>query len=195
MARRAARRSASALPAARPSDTAAKLVAAATKEFNRRGFDGTDTDRIARQAGFAPQTFYRWFRDKTAIFVAVYHAWEDEEQRVVARMLAENAPMTELVRAIGEHHRAYRIFRRSLRQLAVEEPVVREARAASRKRQVERIQRWSGLKTRSPGEIVASLLRIERLCDAIAEGELADLGIDDETGRTNIVALLAQLRG
>ena len=42
-------------------------------EFIESGYAGTDTNRIARRAGFAPQTFYRWFADKTAILRAVSH--------------------------------------------------------------------------------------------------------------------------
>jgi AcrR family transcriptional regulator len=54
--------------------TRERLVQAAAAEFREQGFAGTDTNRIARRAGFAPQTFYRWFTDKTEIFIAVYRA-------------------------------------------------------------------------------------------------------------------------
>ena len=62
------------------SDTRTRLLNAATEEFNEKGFAGTDTNQIARQAGFAPQTFYRWFDDKTQIFIAAYRGWEDIER-------------------------------------------------------------------------------------------------------------------
>src|SRR5262245_12814544 len=75
--------------------TSAKLIAAAAKEFNQRGFDGTDTNRIARRAGFAPQTFYRWFRDKTEIFLAVYRAWDEEERGLLDKLLSRNAAASE----------------------------------------------------------------------------------------------------
>ena len=52
--------------------TPERLIAAAAAEFREAGFAGTDSNRIARRAGFAPQTFYRWFKDKTEIFIAVY---------------------------------------------------------------------------------------------------------------------------
>src|SRR4051812_9867208 len=45
------------------------LLEAARAEFDESGFEGTDTNRIARRAGYAPQTFYRHFTDKTAIFI------------------------------------------------------------------------------------------------------------------------------
>ena len=178
----------------RQQNTAARLVAAAAKEFNKHGFDGTDSNKIARRAGFAPQTFYRWFRDKTAIFVAVYRAWEDEEAQVIGGLLAKGAPMSELVEAVVAHHRAYRLFRRSLRQLALENETVRKARTESRLRQIERTRRWAGPEARSPAEIAALLLQMERLCDGIAEGELAELGVDEPTARQAITELLRQMR-
>ena len=58
-----------------PSSTRERLVEAAADAFNAHGFHGTDTNKIARAAGFAPQTFYRHFEDKLAIFIAVYEAW------------------------------------------------------------------------------------------------------------------------
>ena len=51
----------------RTSGTGTKLIAAAAAEFNDHGFSGTDSNKIARRAGFAPQTFYRWFKDNILI--------------------------------------------------------------------------------------------------------------------------------
>lgn len=67
-------------------ETRAKLIGAAVKEFNQRGYFGTDTNKIARRAGFAPQTFYRWFRDKTEIFLAVYRLWEEQERDMLSKL-------------------------------------------------------------------------------------------------------------
>jgi AcrR family transcriptional regulator len=189
MAKRAAR--AGKAPAG---DTAAKLVAAAAREFNQHGFDGTDTNKIARRAGFAPQTFYRWFRDKTAIFVAVFRAWEDEEQQVIGALMAKRAAMTTLVDAIIAHTRAYRIFRRSLRQLALENDTVRQARAEFLRRRIEQTRRWAGPEARPEAEIATLVLQMDRLFDAIAEGELAEIGVDEKTAREAIIELLRRAR-
>ena len=175
-------------------DTAAKLVAAAAREFNQHGYDGTDTNKIARRAGFAPQTFYRWFKDKTQIFVAVFRAWEDEEGRVIGSLMAERAPMAKLVDAIIAHHRAHRRFRRSLRQLALENDSVRQALTEFRLRQVEKTRRWAGPEARPAAEVAALVLQMERLCDAVAEGELAALGVDEKGARDAIISLLRQVR-
>lgn len=175
-------------------DTGTKLVEAATKEFRARGFSGTDSNKIARRAGFAPQTFYRWFPDKVAIFLAVYRLWEEDEKDVLAALHAEGAPVAALVDAVIEHHRAYRLFRRSLRQLSVEDDAVRQARAESRLRQIARFRKWQGDKPLSEAAVATAIFEMERLCDAIAENEFADLGLDDVEPRAKLAELMASLR-
>ena len=177
---------------AKPTD--AKLIAAAAKEFNQHGFDGTDTNKIARRAGFAPQTFYRWFRDKTDIFLAVYRAWEDEERAMLSKLLAQRASAGEMVDAAVEHHRAYKIFRRSLRALSLADPTVRKARAESRKRQIDQIKAWVSPARPSSAEVATILLQMERLSDALAEGEFTDLGLDDRLARDALAALQMRLQ-
>ena len=180
--------------AAAADSTPSRLIAAASEEFRRHGFSGTDTNRIARRAGFAPQTFYRWFRDKTQIFLAVYRAWEEEERIVLARLLSINAPSSRVVAAILKHHRTYRIFRRSLRQLTLEDPTVRKARAQSRTRQIERIRESMGASAPEFSEVATILLQIERLCDGIADDEFADLGVDQRIPRAAIANLQSRFR-
>jgi AcrR family transcriptional regulator len=175
-------------------DTRQKLVLAAVKEFGQGGFAGTDTNRIARRAGFAPQTFYRWFRDKTEIFIAVYRLWEEDEREMIDGLLAANAKPAEIVDAAIAHHRDYLVFRRSLRALSVEDPDIRAARAESRKRQIERLKGWMKPSRKTPSEIAATLLQMERLADAIAEGELADLDLDEKAARDVLVDLQLGLR-
>jgi len=181
-------------PRAGSEETRAKLIGAAVKEFNQQGFFGTDTNKIARRAGFAPQTFYRWFRDKTEIFLAVYRLWEEQEKEMLANLIAARAPAGELVEAAVAHHRAYRTFRRSLRTLSYDEPEVRKARAQSRLRQIETIKTWMKPARPSTAEVATILLQMERLADALAENEFDDLGVDGATGRAALAALLAGLR-
>jgi len=159
-------------------ETRARLIAAAEGEFNARGFHGTDTNRIARRAGYAPQTFYRHFSDKTAIFLAVYDRWWRAEAEAVGQALASpkgrGGGLT-IARIVLEFHGRWRGFRRSLRHLAVEDPKVRKARAVARKAQ---ILRWKKAGVAgSKAALAAGLLAAERLCDAAAEGEFADLGL------------------
>src|SRR5271156_3112848 len=75
-----------------PAATAKALLDAAEREFNARGFDGTDSNRIARAAGFAPQTFYRHFPDKRAVFLAVYERWWKGESDALAAVSGGHPP-------------------------------------------------------------------------------------------------------
>lgn len=181
-----------------PRETAAKLIAAAAAEFNEQGFAGTDTNRIARRAGFAPQTFYRWFEDKIDVFIRVYDAWQAEEALALAPLLAENAPDAEVAAAAVTHHRAYLKFRRSLRQLSLENPKVRAARAASRLRQIERIRmgqsRGTSGRVGEAVELAAWLLEMERLADALAEGEIEDMGLDPAATQAALAGIIGRIR-
>jgi len=174
------------------------LTAAAALEFNQDGFFGTDTNRIARRAGFAPQTFYRHFIDKTDIFIAVYERWQAQERDAIVSALKDAGGARQRDRAVAQtliaHHRAWRVFRRSLRLLAVEDDRVRQARAESRRIQVENIMRWEDRPGRAKPHLVAAILTIERLCDAIADDELADLALDEKRWVIIVARVIAGVR-
>lgn len=175
-------------------DTGDRLIAAATAAFCEQGFFGTDTNKIARRAGFAPQTFYRWFADKTEIFIEVYDRWIASEFAAAQALIGAGADDDQLIESAISFHRQYYIFRRSLRQLALEAPRVREARAASRLRQIRQLQAWSANPALGEGEIAVFLFEHERLCDAIAEGEFTDLGLDEGAVRARLRQLYRELR-
>ena len=86
-------------------------------------------------------------------------------------------------------------FRRSLRALAADEPLVRAARAESRRRQVAQIAAWAGEAALPHDGIAVRLLQVERLSDAVAEGELADMGLSDAAALAQLAAIVAELRG
>jgi AcrR family transcriptional regulator len=173
--------------------TAEQLLQAAAAEFNEHGFQGTDSNRIARRAGFAPQTFYRWFEDKTEIFIKVYEAWQREELGVVEKLLAEHAADVDLARAFVAHHRAYLRFRRSLRQLSCDNDQIRAARAVSRRNQIAYLKTWRAA-PEDDAELAVTLLQLERLCDALAEGELADMGLEPGAAEARLAQLINRLR-
>lgn len=165
-------------------DTRQSLVDAAIAEFEAVGFEGTNTNRIARAAGYAPQTFYRHFEDKTAMFLTVYEQWYRDELAQLAGAQSRGAA----ARIIVERHRGTLRFRRSLRQLAYNDRRVAIARATSRNLQIGRLAEAAPNKTRA--ELAATLLKIERLADAIAEGEFVDLEIDEATALLQLAELL-----
>jgi AcrR family transcriptional regulator len=181
----------------RPEDTRARLVATAAEEFNRVGYRGTDSNRLARAAGYAPGTFYRHFPDKRAAFLAVYEAWVTTEWTTVAAIVREARTPGERAARIVESalglHRRWRGLRASLRALVAEDAVARTFYRAQRRRQLELI---AGL--RSAASVPARLCErdavllyaMERVCDAVADGELRDLGLAVEPTVDALVALV-----
>jgi len=178
-----------------PGETGTRLLDAAEGEFNSRGFSGTDTNRIAKKAGYAPQTFYRHYKDKTEIFLAVYDRWWRSEGRAIARIIAARGSVKDIACVAISFHTRWRIFRRSLRHLAVEDKRARAARAAARLEQLQSLRSIPGRAKRSDAELASALLMLERLCDAAAEGEFTDLGISVADMREMIARAVRMTHG
>lgn len=173
---------------ARPDQTRAALIRAARLEFDEHGYDATNSNRIAARAGFAPQTFYRHFKDKIEVFLAVYAHWVEEEIAALARV--QSAAVA--ARIVIGHHRGSLNFRRALRRLSVENDEVRAARATSRKQQIAQIRaRRPQARQTTAVQCGAWLLMVERLADAAAEGEFADLGLTERDAEAALTELLA----
>ena len=173
-------------------------MAAAAEVFNRVGYHGTDSNRLARAAGYAPGTFYRHFADKRAVFLAAYETWVTAEWTELAAILERTHDPAEsaarIVAAAITLHRRWRGLRRSLRALVSEDPVVRRLYRAQRRRQLAMIAalRAAARAPERPREEDALLLyTMERVCDAVADGELRDLGL--EVAQT-VAALEAAVR-
>lgn len=168
-------------------------MAAAAQELEHRGFFGTDTNRIARAAGYAPGTFYKHFADKQAVFLAVYDEWIAKQWDGVATIAADAKTPAEKAARMGdhviEHHRAWPGLRASLRALVVLEPEVRKAFRKSRKRQLA-IMGEMGLSDPLANEVL--LLTVERIADAIADGELAELGLSESAARAHLIGEIAE---
>jgi AcrR family transcriptional regulator len=182
-------------PARAPEETRGKLVEAAGKLFNSVGYFGTDSNRIAREAGYAPGTFYVHFADKREIFLEVYRGWVDSEWQAIAAAIAPEkgagarSQSLRVAQAVLRHHREWRMFRKSLRALTVTDERVHRARVAERARQIAQaaeLLRARGV-TQTPARIYANLLLFEILCDAVADGDTATLGLKER----DILARLA----
>jgi len=176
--------------------TRAALLQAAQAEFNAHGFEGTDTNRIARAAGFAPQTFYRHFEDKRAAFLAVYERWWKDESAALEKAGGGGPPGSEdAARVALAFHTKWRGFRRALRHLAIVDPKVRAARTTARRAQIARIREFADQASRSDEDLAAALLKAERICDAAAEGELADLGLSPTAAKALVAAAVKEFLG
>lgn len=180
-------------PADGPSDTRTRLLQAAMAEFIEAGYAGTDTNRIARRAGFAPQTFYRWFADKTAILIAVLHVWDEVEHAVLSSLFDEqDASTLQLAEACVENIRPFLTFRRNLREVASRLPEIRAERAAGR----QRLLAWlAGQRPQADSAQLASwLVQFEQLCEAIAEGQFIDLGTSENAAMADLARVIDALR-
>jgi AcrR family transcriptional regulator len=171
-----------------PEETRARLVAAAAEVFERNGYHGTESNALARAAGYSPGTFYKHFDDKRAIFLAVYEAWVSATWKdVEAALLAEHPSITvaaeRIVAALLASHVRWRGFRRSLKLLAATDDAVRAAFLANRNRQLRgfvMLRRRTGAPKRSREEDALLMFTLERACDAIADGEAVGLHVSRE---------------
>ena len=187
-----------------PEETRSRLVAAAGKLFNSVGYFGTDSNRIARAAGYAPGTFYVHFADKREIFLEVYRGWVASEWQAIAAAIAPeqsagagplgqvpekrkpvfrkghaSAQSLRIAQAVLQHHREWRMFRKSLRALTMTDERVHAARVKERERQIAQTAEllWARGVRQTPARIYANLLLFEILCDAVADGDTEVLGL------------------
>jgi AcrR family transcriptional regulator len=175
------------------------LVEAAAQIFNSDGFHGTDTNRIAKAAGYTPGTFYTHFPDKRAIFLEVYRTWVDSELIDIAAGFKFKGPnhRERLARTILNHHERWKTFRASLRALYAIDPEIRTARLAQRARQIDAVTAISveaGREPSSRSRIFCNLLIVEVICDSIADGNLQALRIRESEMFQILVENIGRLR-
>ena len=171
-----------------PAQTRERLVSAAADLFNQAGFHGTDSNRIAKEAGYSTGTFYKHFQDKREIFLAVYDAWVTSEWEAIAAELSLGGTPQELARRVVERsiefHAKWRGLRASLMELVFTDPEVRRSYRRQRRRQLDLIpqlrQRF-GLPPGTREEDAIHLFTAERTYDAIGQKELEALGLDHDT--------------
>ena len=167
-----------------PAATRARLVAAAAAVINRDGYHGTDSNRIARAAGYAPGTFYRHFTDKRAILLAAYEEWVTAEWGAVEREVRTGggaaAVANRIVDLVLDLHRRWRGLRSSLLAMVATDGSVRLFYRGQRRRQLLMLRVLRTVlrgPARTAAEDAVLLFTLERTCDAVANGELRDLGL------------------
>jgi len=174
-------------------ETRARLISTAAEIFNRDGFGGTDSNRIAREAGYAPGTFYKHFKDKKALFLTVYERIADTECAAFSVVMAQGGRAEEragkLVDLVLGHHTQWRTLRSSLRALVASSEDVRDRVRAKRRDQLrlmDQLRLLHGLHKRTAEQDALLLFTLERLCDAIADGETEALGLQRTTMLTSL---------
>ncbi len=104
--------------------------------------------------------------------------------------------LREAVDRLTEHHRRWRTFRANLRALAALEPRVREAQNRRRRHQIEWLKDLAeklGWPPPSTSKCTLAVLALERVLDAIAEGDVVELGVDRKELKQTIVSILEHL--
>ena len=160
-------------------------MATAGEIFNRVGYHGTDSNQIAKEAGFRTGTFYKHFKDKRDAFLAVYEAWVTSEWSAVDTELSSGRNPEEtarrLVKLSIDFHTRWRGLRASLIELVFTDEEVRRFYRSQRRRQLDVIAQLRHRLGIPPGrreDDAILLFTTERTYDAIGQGELQALGLD-----------------
>jgi AcrR family transcriptional regulator len=168
-----------------PVETRERLITAAARLFNRVGYHGTDSNRIAKEAGYSPGTFYKHFKEKRDIFLAAYEGWIVSEWEAFQAELASGAEPQDMARRLVElqvdFHTRWRGLRASLLELVFADVVVRRFYRDQRRRQLDlmaQLRARMNTRRQSREEDAIYIYTMERSCDAIAQGELPNLGLD-----------------
>jgi AcrR family transcriptional regulator len=168
-----------------PQQTRERLITAAASHFNRFGYHGTDSNSIAKEAGYATGTFYKHFGDKREVFLAAYERWLAAQWKEVDDELSQikNAEQTarRLVALAIRFHTEWRGLRASLMELVFSDPEVRRFFRKQRRRQLDHIvelrSRYT-LPAQTSEQDAIFMCLTERVYDAIGQGEIQSLGLD-----------------
>lgn len=165
-----------------------RLVRAAADEFNRAGFGGTNTNKIARAAGFAPATFYRYFDDKKAIMVAAFEWVLSLQRDAILALVAQMDPTDvegiakRVVKSLADHQRQWQKLVASGLVIASEDPELASLLHAKRNQDLAAMQ---AICTQLGGELKAReddlllLLAVEGLCVLLATTDPGAIGVSE----------------
>jgi len=176
------------------------ILDAALALFGTRGFHGTTAKMIAAQAGVATGSFYRYFRDKKAVFMAVCLRNEaelggrvfefGEQMRREGR--SEPVILSSLVRfAVAAHHQN-KAFHREVLFMQIRDPDV----AAWTRGREERIRGnlLKFLQNKRAGYRVRDLeAAAELICDVIEEVSHRAVLFDSPVGEDRLVGALQDM--
>ena len=109
-----------------------RILDAALSLFGTKGFHGTTAKAIAAEAGVATGSFYRYFRDKKAVFMAVCMRMEAElggkifqfGRQMRAEGRSEPEVLTALVHFAVTGHQQNKAFHREVLAMQIMDPDV-----------------------------------------------------------------------
>jgi AcrR family transcriptional regulator len=168
-----------------PALTRERIIDGAATLFNQFGYHGTDSNSIAKEAGYATGTFYKHFQDKREVFLAVYERWLTAEWQAVDEELSKGQRPADTARRIVEisikFHTEWRGLRASLMELIFSGEDARRYFRKQRRRQLEvmsGLRQRLGLPQRTREQDAVHLFLTERVFDALGQGEIQALGLD-----------------
>ncbi|NWH07800.1 MAG: TetR/AcrR family transcriptional regulator [Alphaproteobacteria bacterium] len=158
-----------------PVATRAALIDAACEIFKGAGYFATDTNAIARAAGYAPGSFYNHFPDKTAILLAVYERYAEIEWGLIMQATKRGETRVRLraaLRVVNALHAEWSVFRADLRALAERESRVAAALQETLEPQLEAIAALAGLDlARQAAQAILIRMIVQRLAEAMESAE------------------------
>jgi len=168
--------------------------------FNQVPYWETDTNQIAKAAGYSTGTFYRHFKDKREVFIAAYREWVvDEWASIESQVVPGLSPGESIDRAADAliaYHQRWSVFRGNLRALITYDDDLRALTQALRRDSLEKMSRLRGFlsgEQRQTVELDAiHAMMFERVCDAIADGEFGALGCDVTVAQAEFRRLMRQ---
>jgi AcrR family transcriptional regulator len=170
-----------------PDQTRERIIAAAAKQFNHSGYRGTDSNSIAKEAGYATGTFYKHFRDKREGFLCVYERWLGAEWKEVDKELSRRGKAEETARQLValsvKFHSEWRGLRASLMELIFSDLEARKFFGKQRRRQLDLMADLRSrfvLPPRTKEQDALHLFLTERVFDPIGQGEIQSLGLDHD---------------
>lgn len=193
-------------PQARARRTYQALLEAARELFEQAGYDATGSPEIARRAGAAVGTFYRYFSDKQQVLLEVLQLHLDEllhqvldglspavlagKNRHEAIALAVDA----LFRAVAQRPRLWR----TLEEMSLRDPAVAALRqqfdTVARQRLTALVRQVASPAQVDDPEAVAWVLHVSTTaCAAAAAGLRGTTPPDPERLRTSVTAMIERL--
>ncbi|MFZ5827294.1 MAG: TetR/AcrR family transcriptional regulator [Bacillota bacterium] len=89
-------------------NTKERILEAALRLFHEYGYRGATTAEIARQAGVAEGTIYRYFKEKKELFLACVEPVIEEAVRRELSLSGEGSPRERMRRRVIERYRVIR---------------------------------------------------------------------------------------
>jgi AcrR family transcriptional regulator len=168
-----------------PAETRERLIMSAATQFNQFGYHGTDSNAIAKAAGYATGTFYKHFPDKREIFLAAYERWIMAQWKEIADELSlKRQPQQTARRLVAlsiRFHTEWSGLRASLMGLVFSDAEARKFFIKQRRRQLDlmaELRSRFALPARTREQDAIHLFMTERVFDAIGQGEISSLGLD-----------------